>query len=126
MNILVAEDETGIRTMMAATLTRVGYNIIEAKDGAEALHLLHSGLMTDALITDIRMPGADGWAVARAYRERFPDLPVLYVTGQTDDMLPVLGGVLIRKPFRMSQLLPVLSELIGSGKIQLDRVKEAA
>jgi CheY-like chemotaxis protein len=109
MKILIADDEPGIRTMVASTLKRVGYDTIVAEDGAKALHLLGCGLVVDALMTDIRMPGADGWAVARAYREQFPNLPVLYVTGQADDMLPVPGAVLIEKPFRMSQILTALS-----------------
>ena len=112
MKILVVDDETAIRTMMVSALKSAGYDTVDAKDGAEALRLLRSGLRVDALITDIRMPGADGWAVARAYREQVPDLPVLYITGQADEMLPVPGGVLVRKPFRMSQILPILSRLI--------------
>lgn len=126
MKILVVEDETAIRTMMVSALKRGGYNIVEAQDGAEALRLLGDGLALDALITDIRMPGADGWAVARAYRERYPDLPVLYVTGQADDMLPVPGGVLVGKPFRMSQVLPVLSRLIQLHHAQQGMIAGAA
>ncbi len=126
MKILIVDDEHGIRTMIATTLKRVGYDIIEATDGAEALHLLRGGLVVDALITDIRMPGADGWAVAKAYREQYPELPVLYITGQADDILPVPGGVLIQKPFRMSQVLPVLSNLISSSDTQPPRRNKAA
>jgi CheY-like chemotaxis protein len=114
MKILIVDDELGIRTMVASTLKRIGYDTIVASDGAEALQLLGCGLVVDALITDIRMPGADGWTVARAYREQLPELPVLYVTGQTDDMLPVPGGVLIKKPFRMSQILTALSTFTQS------------
>ena len=118
MKILIVDDELGIRTMVASTLKRIGYDTIVASDGAEALQLLGCGLVVDALITDIRMPGADGWAVARAYREQLPELPVLYVTGQTDDMLPVPGGVLIKKPFRMSQILTALSTFTQSDALQ--------
>ena len=114
MKILIVDDELGIRTMVASTLKRASYDTIVASDGAEALQLLGCGLVVDALITDIRMPGADGWTVARAYREQFPELPVLYVTGQADDMLPVPGGVLIKKPFRMSQILTALSTFTRS------------
>ncbi len=114
MKILVVEDETAIRMMVTSVLRKVGYDVAEAKDGADALQLLRAGLTIDTLLTDVRMPGADGWTVARAYREQFPDLPVLYVTGQADDMLPVPGGVLIKKPFRMSQILTVLSNFAQS------------
>jgi CheY-like chemotaxis protein len=126
MQILVVDDETAIRTLVTTVLSRTGYDVVEANDGAEALQLLRSGLVVDALITDIRMPGADGWTVARAYREQFPDLPVLYVTGQADEMLPVPGGVLIQKPFRMSQVLPVLSRLIQLSQSQQGMIAGAA
>ena len=69
-----------------------GFEAIEAASGGEALRLLHAGIAVDSLLTDIRRPGADGWVVARAYRERFPDLPVLYVTGYAEQMQPVPGG----------------------------------
>ena len=114
MKILVVEDETAIRMMVTSALRKVGYDVAEAKDGADALRLLQAGLTIDTLLTDVRMPGADGWTVARAYREQFPKLPVLYVTGQADTMLPVPGGVLIKKPFRMSQILTVLSTFTQS------------
>lgn len=126
MKILIADDEPGIRTMVASTLKRIGYDTIVAEDGAKALHLLGCGLVVDALMTDIRMPGADGWTVARAYREQFPNLPVLYVTGQADDMLPVPGGVLIEKPFRMSQILTALSNFTQTDGSQWRRMAGAA
>jgi CheY-like chemotaxis protein len=72
------------------------------------LRLLQAGIAVDALLTDVRMPEASGWEVARAYRERFPDLPVLYVTGYSEQMQPVPGGIIISKPYRMSQVVSVL------------------
>ena len=81
MNVLVVEDDPFVREMAVAGLEDAGFEVIEAASGGEALELLQAGITLDALLTDIRLPGADGWAVAKAYRERFPDLPVLYVTG---------------------------------------------
>ena len=46
--------------------------------------------------------------MARAYRERFPDLPVLYVTGYAEQMQPVPGGIIISKLYRMAQVIGVL------------------
>jgi len=89
-------------------LEDAGYEAIEAASGGEALRLLHAGIAVDALLTDIRMPEANGWEVARAYRERFPDLPVLYVTGYAEQMQPVPGGIIISKPYRMSQVVSAL------------------
>lgn len=113
MRIALAEDETQIRALLAGALLRRGHEVVEAVDGAEALRLLETETVLDALITDIRMPGADGWTVARAYRARFPALPVFYVTGFSEEDGAVSGGVLIRKPYRVSQILLLLSELPG-------------
>ncbi|KFG71107.1 response regulator [Microvirga sp. BSC39] len=106
--ILVVEDDPFIREMAMTGLEDAGYEAIEAANGGEALRLLHAGIAVDALLTDIRMPEANGWEVARAYRERFPDLPVLYVTGYAEQMQPVPGGIIISKPYRMSQVVSAL------------------
>jgi CheY-like chemotaxis protein len=94
--------------MVVAGLEDAGYEVIEAGNGGDALMLLQAGIAVDALLTDIRLPGADGWAVARAYRERFPDLPILYVTGYAELMQPVPGGVIISKPYKLAQVIGVL------------------
>ena len=108
MKVLVVEDDPFIREMAVTGLEDAGHEVIEAASGGEALRLLQAGIAVDALLTDVRMPDANGWEVARAYRERFPDLPVLYVTGYSEQMQPVPGGIIISKPYRMSQVVSVL------------------
>ena len=81
MKVLVVEDDPFVRQMAVTGLEEAAFEVIEAACGSQALEFLQAGVVVDALLTDIRLPGANGWAVARAYRERFPDLPVLYVTG---------------------------------------------
>jgi CheY-like chemotaxis protein len=108
MKILVVEDDPFVREMAVTGLEDAGFEVIEAASGEEALRLLQTGITLDALLTDIRLPGANGWAVARAYRERFPDLPVLYVTGYSEQMQPVPGGIIISKPYRMAKVIGVL------------------
>ena len=90
-----------VREMAVTGLENAGFVRTEAASGGEALNFLHAGIAVDALVTDIRLPGADGWTVARAYRERFPGLPVLYVTGYAEQMQPVPGGIILSKPYRM-------------------------
>jgi CheY-like chemotaxis protein len=108
MKVLVVEDDAFVREMAVAGLEDAGFEAIEAASGGEALRLLQAGIAVDALLTDIRLPEANGWAVARAYRERFPDLPVLYVTGYAEQMQPVPRGIIISKPYRMAQVIGVL------------------
>ena len=99
--------------VMARAFRDAGFEVIEAASGGEALELLQAGITLDALLTDIRLPGADGWAVAKAYRERFPDLPVLYVTGYVEQMQPVPGGIIVSKPYRMAQVIGVLETCVA-------------
>ncbi len=94
--------------MAVAGLEDAGYEVIEAADGGQALTLLQAGIALDALLTDVRMPEANGWVVARVYRERFPDLPVMYVTGYAEQVQPVPGGIIIAKPYRMDQVIGLL------------------
>ena len=108
MKVLVVEDDPFVREMAVAGLEEAGYEVIETGNGQDALRLLQAGITLDALLTDIRLPGANGWAVARAYRERFPDLPVLYVTGYAEQMQPVPGGIIISKPYKLAQVIGVL------------------
>jgi CheY-like chemotaxis protein len=115
MKILVVEDDPFIRDMAVTELEDAGYQVMEAASGGQALRLLQTGIAVDALLTDIRMPEANGWEVARAYRERFPELPVLYVTGYAEQMQPVTGGIILSKPYKMSQVISLLNELPDQG-----------
>jgi CheY-like chemotaxis protein len=111
MKVLVVEDDPFVREMAVAGLEDAGFEVVEAARGEDALRLLQTGIAVDAPLTYIRMPEANGWVVARAYRERFPDLPVLYVTGYAEQMQPVPGGVILLKPYRMAQVIGVLETL---------------
>ncbi|QRM33914.1 response regulator [Microvirga sp. VF16] len=111
MKILVVEDDPFVRDMTVTELEDAGYEVMEAATGGQALSLLQAGIALDALLTDIRMPEANGWEVAKAYRERFPDLPVLYVTGYAEQMQPVPGGIILSKPYRISQVIGLLKDV---------------
>jgi CheY-like chemotaxis protein len=108
MKVLVAEDDPFVRDMAVTQLEDAGFEVIEAANGGQALTLLQTGITVDALMTDIRMPEANGWEVAKAHRERFPDLPVIYVTGYAEQMQPVPGGIIISKPYKLSQVIGLL------------------
>ena len=87
--ILVVEDEPLIRAAIVANLEEAGFFVHEAAEGSEAIEIIDAGQRLDALLTDIRMPGAvDGWAVAEHARRRRQDIPVIYATGSvlTEDV----------------------------------------
>ncbi|WP_407666836.1 response regulator [Microvirga roseola] len=87
--------------MTVTALEEAGYEVIEATSGGEALRLLQAGITVDALMTDIRLPKANGGEAARAYRKRFPGLPVLYVPGYAKQMQPVPGETIISESYRI-------------------------
>jgi DNA-binding response OmpR family regulator len=108
--ILVADDDEWIVTMVSAMLAKQGYEVIGCADGKEALH--EAGRRTpDLLITDVMMPGLDGWELVRTLRSR-PQLaltPVIFLTalGGDDDRLRGfrLGADdYVPKPFRFEEL----------------------
>ena len=84
--ILVVDDEPSIRRVVRAILERLGYRVLEAPGGHEALALLEAAPHApDALLTDAVMPGMRGRELARAFRARLPDRPVILMSGYAED-----------------------------------------
>ncbi len=109
-SVLLVEDDPGVRAVLSRGLQRRGYRVIEAEDGAEALRLAEAGdPQFDILITDVVMPGVSGPEVARRLTADRPDLPVLFISGYTDNELGEQGlsnrpKTFLQKPFTNSAL----------------------
>lgn len=107
--ILLVDDDEHVRRSTARALRARGYDVVEASTGAAALAQLDSCECFDLLVTDVVMPAMDGRQLATAAHARCPELPVLYMSGYTDDAV-VRHGVmqgqvdLIEKPFRIDGL----------------------
>ena len=80
-NILVAEDNAGLRKLIRIYLTRAGYSVFEAADGVQALEVLDHNPVS-LIIADIMMPNMDGYTLTRELREASVDIPVLIVTAK--------------------------------------------
>lgn len=87
--ILVADDDPGIREVLAYALDREGMEVIESRDGAEALAAA-TGQSPDLVILDIGMPEMDGLDVCRELR-RTSQVPVLFLTARDDEIDRILG-----------------------------------
>jgi CheY-like chemotaxis protein len=115
--ILVVEDEDEIRSIVVELLRDEEYDVVESASGDLASVLLQAAPGLDALVTDIHMPGRlDGLALARLFRERYPESPVLYVTGNPGALRDVPTrknkNVVMAKPYHVSALIRTLSRLL--------------
>jgi DNA-binding NtrC family response regulator len=81
VDVLVADDDPSIRALLRSLLSRRGYGVIEAEDGAHAIEKL-GARPVDIVITDLVMPRADGFEVLRRSRERQPRTPVIMLTAE--------------------------------------------
>jgi CheY-like chemotaxis protein len=110
-------DDDGIRVLLEELLLDRGYNVVTAPNGAEGLDRIQREPRLSLLITDIRMPGIDGWELARRARKMRADLKVLYITGYPGEQHPgdAPPGPLLRKPWRAGEFYNHIEQLIGSG-----------
>lgn len=115
-HILVVDDDASVRFILSSELEDAGCVVTEAADGAAALAVLGSATHFDLLVTDIRMPGIDGWKLAQRARAMRPMLPVLYVTGWSEDEPnQVPGSLILAKPFKPMQLTTAAAQLVSNG-----------
>ncbi len=108
--ILVVEDEESVRRMTMRMLRRLGYRVLEAKHGAEAVAVYREHQYAiDLILTDVVMPIMSGGELVRYLGLHDNGTPVLYMSGYTDDVIShhgVLepGAHLLQKPFSLEQL----------------------
>ncbi len=118
--ILVAEDEEGLRTLVARALALDGHDVITANDGAEVLDLLtRTQGAFELLLTDIRMPVMDGIALALAAARDHPRLGILLMTGYADQReracgLESLIHDVIAKPFSLGTIRGAVKDALAA------------
>ena len=115
--VLVVEDEIFVRWAVTEALRDVGYQVIEAASGDEAVSVLRSGAPIDLVFSDVRMPGTvDGLALLELVRAEKPTIPVLITSGHSEPG-PVLerGAVhFLRKPYEISALIELVGDELGA------------
>ncbi|MGQ9365190.1 response regulator [Azospirillum sp. ST 5-10] len=115
-SVLLVDDDAVIRLAAQALLESVGYRVLTAGDGPEALRVLGEEGPVDALVTDYAMPGMTGAALAREARRRLPGLPVMVITGYADAPDGLDCDAVLQKPFRPEELTARLAEIVRRGR----------
>ena len=121
VTVLLAEDEDGVRDFTVEALAELGYDVIAAENGAEALRLLGGHPQVSVLLTDVVMPEMNGRQLAEEALRRAPSLRVLFMTGYTRNAI-VHNGVLdtgthlLSKPFTVAQLEAELETVLSQAR----------
>ena len=113
--IAVADDNPAIAGLVAGTLRRQGYQVLEAHCGTEALKAVesHDGKPLDLLLTDLEMPGINGIALWQSVRAKRPETKVVFMSGSAtpDD---VDGAPFLSKPFTLAKLVGIVEDTLQS------------
>src|SRR5882757_9298565 len=113
--ILVADDEQNLRRVLVTMLRRDGHEVVQAASGLEAIDRLAD---VDVVITDLRMPGADGMEVLRSGSRSHPHVPVIMITaygsvGQAVEAIKAGAFDYIEKPFEQDSIRTIVGKAIG-------------
>jgi len=117
-HLLLVDDEAAVRRATERLLQRLGYHVVVAASGAEALEILRGGARVDLLVTDVAMPGMSGRELAQQVLVERPGTPILFVSGYADELvsgeLPT-GGKLayMPKPYSLEALAEKVRELLS-------------
>ncbi|WP_339444619.1 response regulator [Pseudomonas hunanensis] len=110
--VLLVDDDHLVRDMLGDVLRQYGYQVRQAHSGEQALALLDDDI--DLLLTDFAMPEFNGAQLALAARERYPHVPVVFLTGYAElQGLELPGSLVIQKPVQADELARALNEMLG-------------
>jgi CheY-like chemotaxis protein len=116
--VLIVDDDPDVLDALSRILKRDGYRVIEATGSDQALSVIDEIASIDLLLTDIMMPGLDGFALADRARAQLPDLKILYLTGYAESLYaqPVAGlalGKVLEKPIVPDDLREEVAALVA-------------
>jgi CheY-like chemotaxis protein len=116
--VLVVDDDTTVRLLIAEVLTENHYALLEAGDGLSALRVLESKQRIDLMVTDVGLPGGmNGRQLADAARQLRPELRILFITGYAENAVVGNGHLepgmaVLAKPFAMSSFANKVREIL--------------
>ena len=115
--VMLVEDEDMVRAVAERALARQGYTVLTAENGEAALDLLERGERPDLLISDVVMPLMDGPTMVRHARKRYPDLPIVFMSGYAEEQLrksiDLDNVTFLPKPFSVQQLAEAARDVLA-------------
>ena len=116
--VLVVDDEPVVRAIAARILQHEGYRVLQAVDGSEAIQLIQRLGPPHLLLTDVQMAGVSGLDLARRVRDRWPTVPIVFMSGHPADELALQEATIssarfLSKPFANNDLVTVVSETLA-------------
>jgi DNA-binding response OmpR family regulator len=129
--ILIIEDDNGVRAMLRELLEFAGYEVVEAADGTQGLHLFRLD-PTDLIITDLLMPRKNGLETILEVRRDFPEAKIIAISGGSwdghQDILATAqkcgAARTFHKPFKAKEMLEAIREVLPP-KTHVDTPREA-
>ena len=120
--VLVVDDEEMIRSLVRSVLESNGYRVDEADCAREAIERVEVGLdAVDLLITDVRMPGQSGPELAKVLRARWPEIPIVFISGYSGEApierTPSPITEYLAKPFPLPALLAAVRRLLAADRV---------
>jgi two-component system cell cycle sensor histidine kinase/response regulator CckA len=130
VQVLVVDDDVTSRAAMRRVLEHHGYTVIVAEDAPDALRMLErTHVPVDLLVTDVQMPGMNGDVLVARVRDAWPELPVVFVSGEPSNVRLVQetsGQVqFLAKPFLPAELLETVREALGLPLIEDTEIRNS-
>jgi CheY-like chemotaxis protein len=115
LKMLAVDDEPQIAELIGLMLKDLGHEVVSCNDAKEALNLIKTQEF-DVVLTDLGMPVINGWRIAKEVKEKAPQVPVVLMTGwgagyEDRDLKDKGVDKVISKPFRLKNIVDVLTEL---------------
>jgi DNA-binding response OmpR family regulator len=112
--VLLIEADPAVRDTLALVLKDAGYAVVGFETGEAALAAVQGGIAASILVTEVCLPGLDGWDLARAVRRLRPVLPILYIPARDEGHSQrVSQSFVLPKPFRLRALAMAVRLLVS-------------
>jgi two-component system capsular synthesis sensor histidine kinase RcsC len=120
--ILIVDDAKATRDALSNIFSVMGFKVDVASNGNEGLNLFSKNSF-DLVITDLQMPGMDGWNLAFRIKDKSPNTPVVLITGSEKEavMEKLKGGCVdsvLFKPFRLEDIQEMVQKMLGNRTLQ--------